>query len=393
MKQLKKVFYVFLLVLLAGQLPGCGAKKMQDADMAPVFYPEEPNLPRYQFLASFTSSSDIEQEGSKFDAFVTGKRKIIRRLDKPYGVSLHDGKIYVCDTNDTVRVFDLKNNKYSALEGSKGIGKVVQPLNISIDQNGLKYVSDPVRGQVIAYDSKDFYVKAYGEPGAWWKPVDAVPYEGFLYVADAKNKEIKVFDLETGKLMTSFGRKENSEDNLAIPTNVAIDEEGYIYVSDAGRFQILKYDRDGHLRDTIGKAGQGAGFFARPRGVAVDKKGRLYAVDAAFNTVQVFRANGNLLTFFGKGGKDRGEFNLPAEVAIDYDSVDLFKKYAAPNFEIEYLVIVTSQFGDRMVNVFGFGQDTTKHYPTEEELRKQMQERMELFKKQQEKETGDQGGK
>ena len=42
--------------------------------------------------------------------------------------------------------------------------------------------------------------------------------------------------------------------------------------------------------------------------------------------------------------------------------------YAAPEFEIEYLVLVTSQFGDRMVSVYGFGHERGKHYPTEEEL-------------------------
>jgi hypothetical protein len=40
---------------------------------------------------------------------------------------------------------------------------------------------------------------------------------------------------------------------------------------------------------------------------------------------------------------------------VDYDNVALFEKYAAPGFKVEYLVIVTSQVGTRMVNVFGFG--------------------------------------
>jgi hypothetical protein len=40
---------------------------------------------------------------------------------------------------------------------------------------------------------------------------------------------------------------------------------------------------------------------------------------------------------------------------VDYDNVDRFQKYAAPDFQIDHLVIVTSQYGPRKVSVFGFG--------------------------------------
>jgi hypothetical protein len=54
-------------------------------------------------------------------------------------------------------------------------------------------------------------------------------------------------------------------------------------------------------------------------------------------------------------GNQPGNLNLPAQVVIDYDNVNLFRSYAAPDFEIEYLIIVTSQYGLRKVNIYGFG--------------------------------------
>ena len=45
-------------------------------------------------------------------------------------------------------------------------------------------------------------------------------------------------------------------------------------------------------------------------------------------------------------------------VKIDYDNVGYFRRYAAPGFEIEYLVMVASQFGLNKVAVFGFGSRT-----------------------------------
>ena len=50
--------------------------------------------------------------------------------------------------------------------------------------------------------------------------------------------------------------------------------------------------------------------------------------------------------------------------------------------DVEYLVVVTSQFGERLVNVFGYGKEKGKKYPSDEELIKLMQERrQEEFKK------------
>jgi hypothetical protein len=87
----------------------------------------------------------------------------------------------------------------------------------------------------------------------------------------------------------------------------------------------------------------------------VDRAGRVYVVDAASQVVQIFDADGKLLLFFGEPEGSPVGLNLPAKVAIDYDHVGLFQTYAAPDFQVEYLVIVTNQYGDRKVSVFGFG--------------------------------------
>jgi len=59
---------------------------------------------------------------------------------------------------------------------------------------------------------------------------------------------------------------------------------------------------------------------------------------------------------FGEPGAERWNVNLPTVVKIDYENVPYFEKYAAPKFEIEYLVLVASQFGLNKVVVFGYGE-------------------------------------
>lgn len=360
------MFYSLLIISLF-TLTGCLTTSPKLQDKEAIFYPPKPELPRLQFLTSLSGAKDIEKEKSAFETFVTGKKKKELRLDKPYGVAIHDGKIYVCDTNATVMVFDFKAGKFQKLAGAKGLGSLVQPININITRDGVKYVADPVRGQVVAYDDKDFYVKAFGRSGGW-KPVAAVAYGDFLYVADIKNHAVKVFDIKSGNLVKAIGQEGGPEEVLGLPVNLSFDDNGILHVVDVGRFQVMKYDRDGHFLGKIGAAGQNYGYFARPRGLAIDRDDRIFVVDAAFNNVQLFKENGQILMFFGQGGREAGDFYLPAGITIDYDNIDYFREFIDPNFEVEFLVIVTNQFEKHSVNVFGYGKEKNVAYPTDDEL-------------------------
>jgi DNA-binding beta-propeller fold protein YncE len=336
-----------------------------------IFFPAAPELPRLQYLASFSGSKDVETQ-SAFNRFVVGEKQSVY-LDKPYGVAIYDGKIYVCDTNATVVVFDLKRKAFEPLKGATGPGALLQPSNISIESDGTKYVADPARGQVVAFDRNDEYVRAYGEPGNW-RPVDAVTIEDRLYVADVGNGLVKVFDKRSGEPLEAIGDKGDPSERLDRPTNLAVDGDGDLYVTDFGRFQVLKFDRDGHFKATYGKPGDGPGTFARPKGIAVDRKGQLFVVDASFNNVQIFNKDGRVLLFFGEGGKSPGNLLLPAKVTLDYDNLEYFRDYVQAGFEVEYLVLVTSQFGPNLVSVMAYGHEKGKTYPTDEELLKQIEE-------------------
>jgi DNA-binding beta-propeller fold protein YncE len=332
---------------------------------AAVFFPPPPELPRLQYLTSFSGRKDVEEQ-SGFNKFVVGEQQDVK-LDKPYGVAIHAGKIYVCDTNATVVVFDLAARTFGVLAGASGQGRLVQPVNVTIDDQGRKYVADPGRGQIVVFDAEDQYLRAYGTPGDW-RPVDAVPFAGRIYVADSAKGLVKVFDQESGELVKAIGDQGEPAERLDRPTNVAFDHRGDLYVSDVGRFQVVKFDRDGHFKSAYGRPGDNLGHFARPKGIALDQEGRLYAVDASFNNVQMFDPDGRLLMYFGEAGAQPGNFQLPAKVTIDHHNLRYFQQYLHPDFQAEYLVLVTSQFGPRLVNVFAYGRQKGKRYPTDAEL-------------------------
>ena len=62
------------------------------------------------------------------------------------------------------------------------------------------------------------------------------------------------------------------------------------------------------------------------------------------------------------------------KVVVDYDNLQYFQQYVQPDFQAEYLVLVTSQFGPRLVNVLAYGKQKGKKYPNDEELLMQIQE-------------------
>jgi DNA-binding beta-propeller fold protein YncE len=367
-----------VIIIIISLMTGCAAGQQQE--LVRVFYPSPPDLARMQFLTTFTGEKDIAERKSSFENFVTGGKDSGRRLDKPYGVALRGGKLYVCDENHTVMYFDLAKRTYGQLLGAQGLGKLMQPINIRIDREGTKYVSDAVREQVVVFDKNDYYVNVFGQPGTW-KPTDAVPYEDQLYVSDIKNAVIVVLDKKNGTVLRQFGQEGPPAERLSRPTNLAFDSEGHLYISDAGRFQVVKMDRDGHFLGTVGTLGTHSGAFARPRGIALDRKNRLYAVDAAFDNVQLFSDSGRLLFYFGQAGSGPGDLFLPSQVIVDYDHAQFFQQYTDPNFEIENLVIVANQFGDKLINVYGFGKERGKKYPSDEELLEQRNARLKKAEK------------
>jgi hypothetical protein len=78
-------------------------------------------------------------------------------------------------------------------------------------------------------------------------------------------------------------------------------------------------------------------------------------VDAAPEVVKIMDAEGRLLLFFGFPGNEPGNVNLPSRVKLDYDNVELFRQYAVPGAELEFLIIVANQYGLNKINVYGFG--------------------------------------
>jgi DNA-binding beta-propeller fold protein YncE len=328
----------------------------ETSDGQPIFYPGPPNEPRLQFLKAFSSSLDVTTERKGFRDFMFGEMNDERKLlQKPYGLYIRDGAIYVVDTRGNgYGVFDLAKGQ-SRIVQPQGAGAMVKPINITIDDDGTRYVTDTKREQILVYDSNDRFLRAIGSSGQF-RPVDVVIKKDRLYVSDILNQQIHVLDKATEEEIFRFGGKGSAEGKLLHPNNLALGPSDTLLVTDSGNFRVQEFSLDGEFIRSFGSVGDRPGNFSRPKGVAVDRDGYAYVVDSQFNNVQIFAHDGGALMAFGalSGGPD--SIDLPTVVKIDYDNISYFQKYADPNFEIKYLVLVASQFGRNKVVVFGFGE-------------------------------------
>ena len=350
---IRKIIVLSLLPLLF-LLPSCSnhvsrSRKKKEI----VIYPAPPDTARVQFLTSFSSSENTIGKQSLVAKYIFGEADP-KPVRKPYGITTHKGKIYICDTGiGGIEIVDLAKNTFEYFAPT-GKGQLKLPLNCSVDEDGTMYIADGQRQQVVVFDSSGNYVTCLGD-AEHFKPTDVAVEEGRIWVTNIKGNRIEVFDKSTMAKVASFPDAEKGKPEfLYSPTNLFV-TPSRVYVSDMGDFKVKIYDHSGKFLSAVGGNGSKPGQFVRPKGIAVDRESNLYVVDAGFENTQIFNSEGRVLMFFGGPYKEKpGDMWLPAKVAIDYEDLDHFRKYVDPAYDLQYLIFVTNQYGPDKVNVYGF---------------------------------------
>ncbi len=334
--------------------------------LGPVFFPKPPDKPRLQFLKSFSGPEDVGVKGpSALERFIVGEPETMEAIVKPYGLAIFQGKLYVCDVGKRmVEVLDLENHTFSYL--TKDI-RLMGPRNIYIDDDATKYIADPIAGAVFVFDKNNNLSDILGRK-LKFKPEDVVVHGQRCYVADSNSNQVVVLDKTTGEEVDRMGQKGVLEDPEALSavaelppaqflliSDLTVDQQGNVYVTDKAGGRITEFDKSGVFKRTIGSWGIGIDQFIRPKGIAVDKENRIWVVDTAQEVVKIYDSKARLLLYFGLPGNKPGMMNMPAKVVVDYDNVELFREYAVEGANIEFLVLVTNQFGPHKIAVYGFG--------------------------------------
>jgi DNA-binding beta-propeller fold protein YncE len=249
------------------------------------------------------------------------------QLVRTYGLAFDSkGNIYAADqavgaifvfSPDADKKFDvqmIRNGKEAHFGLINGLAiDDTDRLFVSDDQSHKVHVINPQHQEEAAFGA-DVLVR----PGGM-----AIDEENrFLYVVDTGSDVVDVFDADNYKLLRKIGtpgKKHLLSDpgDFSLPTNVAVDKEGNVYVTDTLNNRVEIFDADGKFVSMFGKNGDGPGHFARPKGIAIDRDGHIWVVDAVQQRVQVFDTEGRLLIYFGEPGNWPGQFSAPYDIAID----------------------------------------------------------------------------
>lgn len=230
-------------------------------------------------------------------------------------------------------------------QNRKGIAKALDVGSVK----GKLYVSDQTFKRIIIIDLEkgDFTALKDEKEGALRQPFGLhVSEDGFKYVADGGRKQVVVFGPDDG-----FVRTYGQEGQFERPLDVAVFGD-LVYVVDYPRHTVLALDKEsGETVRTIGGRGTGPGQMDRPSHARVDRHGNLFVNDSFNFRIQKFDPQGNYLKEFGYSGASLGGFARPKGLDVSPDGKQLYVVDAA----FENVQIFDDESTDVLLFFGGFG--------------------------------------
>ncbi len=240
-----------------------------------------------------------------------------------------------------------------AVDGTTGDARFSSPNAAAFDAAGNLYVADSwnhtirrmtpsgevttLAGLAGVPGSKD----GTGSAARFYLPSGiAADGSGNVYVADLANTTIRKIVVATGVVTTVAGRAGSagntdgtgSAARFDIPSGLAVDASGNVFVADSGNAVIRKVTPAGVVSTFAGSADKrgnvdGTGSEARfsdPRAVAIDLAGNLYVADEGNHNIRKISPQGAVTTLAGGGtpGSNDGtgtaaRFQYPSGIAVD----------------------------------------------------------------------------
>ena len=266
----------------------------------------------------------------------------------------------VININAVYAVSFLKLEREFSGKGSTG-GTFSANIHVAFDLEGNIYVSDTDNRLIQKLSSSGkFLMQIPEEPQAvdnvLKKPGDiAVDVAGNIYIAEttvhhiAQTADPKIylfapcvykFNPEGELIHTYFVDQVDVKPNHALPASLIVDEQGKtafgiqprghdrtlrisinsrneLYVLDAKRGRIHKFDGNGDKLHAFGRYGAGHGEFDRDASdIAIDTLDNVLIADTGNHRVVKFDIDGHFLLDFGVRGRNNGEFTKPIVITV-----------------------------------------------------------------------------
>ena len=201
-----------------------------------------------------------------------------------------DGALYITDTwadkFGRINRYDPEGKPLSPIVRG-GNMPFFSPRGLALSSDGRLFISDTGNNQIVWFKPDGGFGGTIAT-GVVQEPVGiTVGPNGLLYVCDVKNHRVACFTLE-GRFIREWqilGWKTSEESAINwIEPYVAVDQQGYIYVTDSTNNSIHRFNQAG--TEVVVASGQGVGGrLNKPKGITVDSQGNLYVADSWNNRV------------------------------------------------------------------------------------------------------------
>jgi DNA-binding beta-propeller fold protein YncE len=362
---------LLVALIMVATLPGSASSKKKAPAPAPAkmdlsrfVWPKAPAITRIKFLDFFSAEKRDSTNQKKKSGWMDRMAGVSAENDKrtrphfelltPFGLAVDSkGLLYVADSKvGAIFIFNPETHDVQLLKHGVD-AQFSSVFGLAIDDNDQLLVTDGNLHHVLVFDPNHKLRVRFGE-GILEEPSGiAIDTENrFIYVADTGLDQIVVFDADSFKPLRTIGTAGKQHTlttpgDFSKPTNVAVDQDGNLYVSDTMNNRVEIFDADGKFIRTFGKNGDGPGDFQRPKGIAVDVDGHIWVADAMLCQLKVFTADGQLLMAMGGFGLLPGQFQAVVGLTIDKNNrvftteqlpgrVQMFRYITNAEAQVEY---------------------------------------------------------
>jgi len=312
-------------------------KAKQDTSL--LVWPSPPNIPRVRYTNYFAgmpldytpASEQAKKKATWMDRLAGVQdpnnkqhfKPVPFQLIAPYGMAVNSkGELYVADQRvGGIFIFNTETKETRIVaNGREATFGLINDL--AIDDDDRLFVTDGKLHRVLVFDKTDKVVDQIKD--GLIDPVGiAIDTENRqLYVVDTQADQVVVYDADTLKekrRIGTGGKKHvlTTPGDFSLPTFVALDKDGNVYVTDTMNYRVEIFDADGKFISQFGRHCDGPGCFAHPKGIGVDSDGHVWVADPMLDLLQAFTTDGKLLGIVGGHGNLLGQFSSLDGVYID----------------------------------------------------------------------------